>query len=76
MHITIEADATLPDHRLYVSADLDAELMATLEASRFEVRVDVAQPPLSIRMSVGLADRLDTWQTLQSVLPRNRHPLR
>jgi hypothetical protein len=76
MHIQIQSDATLPDHRLYVSADLDDELLAVLEASRFEVRVDLAQPPLSIRMSVGLADRLDSWQTLHSLLPRNRHPLR
>ena len=61
---------------MYVSADLDDELLAVLEASRFEVCVDRAQPPLSIRVSVDLADRLDTWQTLQSILPSNRHPLR
>lgn len=76
MHIKIESDATLPDHRLYVSSDLDDELLQTLKQSRFEVCVDRAQPPQSIRMSVNVADRLDTWQTLQSILPRDRPPLR
>lgn len=71
MHIQIKTDTTLPDHRLYVSPDLDDEVLAMLEASRFEVCVDVAQSPQSIRMSLNLADRLESWQMLQGILCRN-----
>jgi hypothetical protein len=75
MHIRIQSDASLPDHRLFVSADLDDELLATLEDSRFEVCVDMAQSPLSIRMSANLAGRLDSWRMLQHLLGADRDPL-
>jgi hypothetical protein len=68
MHIRIKSDASLPDHRLYVSPDLDDDLLATLEDSRFEVCVDLSQTPLSIRMSANLASRLEDWRTLQNLL--------
>lgn len=75
MHIRIKSDASLPDHRLYISPDLDEELLATLEDSRFEVCVDLSQTPQSIRMSVNLASRLEDWQELQSLLHGGREPL-
>jgi hypothetical protein len=75
MHIRIKSDASLPDHRVYVSPDLDDELLATLEDSRLEVCVDMSESPLSIRMSANLAGRLDSWRMLQQLLGVDRDPL-
>lgn len=64
MHITLRPDANLPDNRLHVADDLDDELMTALLDCAFEVVVDEAQSPGSIRLSVPLAARLDEWLLL------------
>lgn len=74
MDIRLRPDSRLPDDKLYVSSDLDVELMMALKDSDFHVVIDERATGESIRMSANLVDRILEWMSLRRFSGRDDRP--
>ena len=76
MTILLTPDDSVAENTVYVAIDVDADVLAALKTSNFDIIVDPRASNSGLRMAPALVNRICKWETLRDSSSVDQHPQR